>query len=134
MRIDFCADHAASKVNEIVDIIFRFIIFDFRRKHDIGMLTDLANDCDERIIRHFSFYIKSLSQMVVFDQCLSEFGIILIKREFSISVQIDQIVFVFFLAYLFQKIKKHLFWNGCFKDLTGHTMKKNKIRDILDTY
>lgn len=72
--------------------------------------------------------------MIVFNQCLSELGIVLIKPEFSKGVQIDQIVFVFFLAYLFQKIKKHLFWNWCFKDLTGHTMKKpNKgyIRYII---
>jgi hypothetical protein len=105
MRIDFCVDKSASKVNEIVDVIFRFVIFDFRCKHNIGMLTNLANDRDERIICHFSLYIKSFPQMIVFNQCLSELGIVLIKPEFSKGVQIDQIVFVFFLAYLFQKIK-----------------------------
>ena len=83
----------ALKIHQIINAIFRFVIFDLGGEHDFRGFAYLTHNIGEGIIGHFALHIKLFRYVVVFQQIIGEFVVQIIIEEFTVGVRIDQIVF-----------------------------------------
>lgn len=59
--------------NQIIDAIFRFVVFDLGGEHHVGRFTYLTHYVGERVIGHFSLNIKLFRNVIVIEQIIREF-------------------------------------------------------------
>jgi hypothetical protein len=82
--------------------VFRLVVFDLRRKHDVCKFADLPYDCGKCIVCGFSFNVHSFAKMIIILYLLMKRVVQFIKHQFSVCVQVKQIIFIGFYAYFFQ--------------------------------
>ena len=61
-----------SKINKIVNVVFRLVVSNVRCKHDIVTFAYLSDDIGKGIIGHFSRRIKLFRDMIIFHEGLSQ--------------------------------------------------------------
>ena len=95
------------KVNQVVDAVLGFIVFYLGSEHDFRRFTYLSNYVGKRIVRHFALNIKLFRNMVVFHQIVRQFVVEIVIHEFTISIGVDEVVFLGFETYLVEQFEQY---------------------------
>jgi hypothetical protein len=107
----------SSKINEIIYIVFRLIVFQFGGKHYRIEFTYLAYNVGEGIVIHRSVQVKVLGFVVIGFESIAKFNVVIVEFHFLKGVQVNIVVFIVFEANFFEQFEQYFIGNPFLKNL-----------------